>query len=245
MIALLATIGIDLGLLALALINPPSSVQWDALSYSQARLHLPTASVVRHLTSAFQTAIARAPGADLDWVRRHFIHHDGHSYFVIPNLWSAAREENQKDEELRALAMNQLAGVFADLKLVRALTPYELKRFAKEEGRYSYSDLTPYRHQQEPAQASTQSPGPGRAGQRIRNHGLLSKAQRALDIAGWSPRAQQDVEIFQLVDVEGLTPLLAVLNEATPSEGGEQAQSASAEASRAARLSEAPHRGTA
>jgi len=226
MIALLATIGIDLGLLALALINPPSTVHWDALSQSQARLHLPTASVVRHLTSAFNTAIARAPGVDLEWVRRHFIHHDGHSYFVIPNLWNAGRddkktkEENDK-EELRALAMNQLAGVFSDLKLVHPVAAADLKRFAKEEQRYSLTDLTPYRHVPEELQSTSEAAGPGRKGQRIRNHSLLSKAQRALEIAGWSERAQKDTEIFQLVDVEGLTPLLAVLNEGAQPASGE------------------------
>ncbi len=234
MIALLATIGIDLGLLALALINPPSAVHWDALSASQARLHLPTASVVRHLTSAFQTAIARAPGADLEWVRRHFIHHDGHSYFVIPNLWNTGRdekitkEENDK-EELRGLAMNQLAGVFSDLKLVEPVAASELKRFAKEEQRDSLTDLTPYRHVPEELQGKNETPGPGRKGQRIRNHALLSKAQRALEIAGWSERAQRDTEVFQLVDVEGLTPLLVVLNEASLTEGGKPPAGTSAE----------------
>jgi hypothetical protein len=53
-----------------------------------------------------------------------------------------------------------------------------------------------------------------RRGKILRNHGLLSKAQRALDIAGWSPAAQSDVELFRLVDSEGLTPILTVLNEA-------------------------------
>jgi len=47
----------------------------------------------------------------------------------------------------------------------------------------------------------------------IRNHGLFSKAERALEIAGWSERARKDVEVFRLVDAEGLTPLLMVLNE--------------------------------
>jgi hypothetical protein len=50
----------------------------------------------------------------------------------------------------------------------------------------------------------------------MRNHGLLSKASRALEIAGWSPQAQEDVEIFSLVDTDGLTPLLIVLNDAKP-----------------------------
>jgi hypothetical protein len=47
----------------------------------------------------------------------------------------------------------------------------------------------------------------------VRNHGLFSKAERALQLAGWSERARNDIEIFRLVDTEGLTPLLMVLNE--------------------------------
>ena len=47
----------------------------------------------------------------------------------------------------------------------------------------------------------------------IRNHGLFSKAEHALQIAGWSEKARNDVEVFRLVDTEGLTPLLMVLNE--------------------------------
>ena len=43
--------------------------------------------------------------------------------------------------------MNQLAGVFADLKLVRALKPSEYKRLGKEEQRNSYSNLAPFRQQ--------------------------------------------------------------------------------------------------
>jgi hypothetical protein len=48
----------------------------------------------------------------------------------------------------------------------------------------------------------------------MRNHGLFSKAERALQIAGWSDPARNDIEIFRLVDSEGLTPLLMALNEA-------------------------------
>jgi hypothetical protein len=57
----------------------------------------------------------------------------------------------------------------------------------------------------------------------MRNHGLLSKAQRALVIAEWSEAAQKDVEIFRLVDTEGLTPLLTVLNEGTLARGADPA----------------------
>jgi len=129
-----------------ALLNPPAAgpVRHDALAANEARLRLPTATVVEHLTRAIHTAIARAPGEDanFEWVRRHFIHHNGTSYFVIPNLYHSGHD---KIEELRALAMNQLTGVFADLKLVRALTSSELVRLGKEEERDSYSSLTPFR----------------------------------------------------------------------------------------------------
>jgi hypothetical protein len=47
----------------------------------------------------------------------------------------------------------------------------------------------------------------------IRNHGLFSKAERALEMAGWSQAARDDIEVFRLVDAEGLTPLLMVLSE--------------------------------
>jgi hypothetical protein len=53
----------------------------------------------------------------------------------------------------------------------------------------------------------------------VRNHGLFSKAERALQIAGWSESARNDIEIFKLVDTEGLTPLLMVLNEPSSSAG--------------------------
>jgi hypothetical protein len=156
------------------------------------------------------TAIARAPDADLEWVRQHFVHHRDTSYFVIPNLYSC--KEDDKNEERRALAMNQLAGVLDDLNLVVTLTPEELERFGKEEERDSFSDLSLYRDRRREAR---QGEAPEGSPKPMRNHGLLSKAERALDIAGWSEEAKRDVEIYRLVDTEGLTPLLMLLNEAT------------------------------
>ena len=41
----------------------------------------------------------------------------------------------------------------------------------------------------------------------------FSKAERVLTITGWSENATRDIEIFKLVDTDGLTPLLAVLND--------------------------------
>jgi hypothetical protein len=233
LIALLATIGIDLGLLALAALNPPPAAagRRDGLSRSHARLRLPSAAVIRQLSTAFQTAIARAPNVDLDWMRRHFVHHDACSYFVIPNLYGV--DAGDDAEQLRALAINQLAGVLADLHLIRPLTGSELKRFGREETRSNMTDLSAIEAQHTrsgaaPREASplpwtkwlpaTLNPAHDGSG---RHHGLLSKAQRVLHIAGWSRAAQGEIEIFRLVDCEGLTPLLALFSEATLEKGAE------------------------
>ena len=106
MIALLATIGIDLGLLALAILNPPPPES-----------KRPSSAVIRQIRAAMNTAIQRAPGASIEWVRRHFIYHKGASYLVIPNLYSC--DPKNEDECAKALAMNQLAGVLDDMDLVR------------------------------------------------------------------------------------------------------------------------------
>ncbi len=204
LIALLATLGVDLGLLALAILNPPITppVRRDGLLRTQANFHVPTASVVRQINGAIQTAIARAPDADLEWVRKHFVYHDGASYFVIPNLYYI--ENENKDEELRGLSMNQLAGVLDDLDLVRILSKKELDKAREEEKRESRSMV--------------------KEDENIRNHGLLSKSRRALAIAGWAERSQQDMEVFRLTDTEGLTPLLMVINESIPADVKQEAE---------------------
>ena len=46
-----------------------------------------------------------------------------------------------------------------------------------------------------------------------------------LDIAGWSTAAQRDFEVFRLVDCDGLTPLLALFNEATLANGADAIES--------------------
>jgi hypothetical protein len=174
-----------------------------------------------------QKAINRAPGADFDWVRRHFIHHAGFSFFVIPNLYSV--DQHDKDEQLRALAMNQLAGVLSDLNLVRPLSRGEQRRFGRDEMRDSYGDLAVFRRRRlegghrvskgawwgQPKEQQVARLTPEKAVAPMRNHGLLSKAKRALEIGGWSVAAQSDAEIYRLVDAEGLTPLLTMLDEAT------------------------------
>jgi hypothetical protein len=229
MIALLATIGIDLGLFVLALLDRPGRpVRKDALQAQQARLHLPSAAVVRQLQAAFNTATKRAPDASIEWVRQHFVHHSGASYFVIPNLYSVKTEgEGSKKEELRALALNQLAGVMEDVKLIEAVKPAQLKAFLLEESRESYTDLSAVRtkwrkdHKVEKPVADVTP---------IRNHSLLSKAERALDIAGWSADSKRDIELYRLIDTEGLTPLLSLLNDANLEHGVTTAEAASLEA---------------
>lgn len=54
-----------------------------------------------------------------------------------------------------------------------------------------------------------------RTAESVRNHRLFSKAERVLTITGWSEQTRSDLEIYRLVDTEGLTPLLEVLNELT------------------------------
>jgi hypothetical protein len=208
LIALLATIGIDLGLLALAVLNPPQEPPSIR----------PSGALRRQIKDAIDTAIARS-GVDHEWVHRHFIHHRRASYLVIPNLY--ASDPANKDESAKALAMNQLAGVLSDLELVRWPKPRELKDLRYEETCASRTDLTEIRKKWFEEKGLDPAKGVRQHNARpIRNHGLFSKAERALELAGWSERARNDIEIFRLVDAEGLTPLLMVLNEAPTARGG-------------------------
>ena len=120
------------------------------------------------------------------------------------------------------MAVNQLAGVLSDLELVRwpkggkkwLLQKNELKQLKDEESQASDTDLTAIRKKWAEEQGLTGEEVKKYTEKRaVRNHGLFSKAERALQIAGWSESARNDIEIFKLVDTEGLTPLLMVLNE--------------------------------
>ena len=221
LIALLATIGIDLGLFALTALNPPAT--------PPDRTRMPEA-LRRQIRQAIATAVERIPEADagknLEWVRRHFLHHNKASYLVIPNLYSVDPEN--ADESARALAMNQLAGVLDDLDLVRwpKRRPWykpwekgELDVLKAEEQLLSDTDLTEIRQahikalEKKGIEVTDALSEAFRNARPLRNHGLFSKAERALTIAGWSESARRDIEIFRVVDQEGLTPLLMVLNE--------------------------------
>ncbi|MBL8564921.1 MAG: hypothetical protein JNM89_04320 [Hyphomicrobiaceae bacterium] len=212
LIALLATVGIDIGLFALTALNPPPAE----------RKRFP-AETERQIRDAIRAAAARAPGMNTEWVRKHFVHHYMHSYFVIPNLYSA--DPQKPGEAEKALAMNQLSGVLDDLGLIR--WPHrrqnwqiwkkdELDVLREEESLSSKSALIEARKKwmkDNPRGYSQEEQEKIMSAKDIRNHGLFSKADRMLENAGWSERARNDIEVFVLEDVEGLTPLLDALND--------------------------------
>jgi hypothetical protein len=228
LIALMATVGIDLGLFALTVLNPPKVPPPPK----------PSASLIRQIRSVLDTARARATHKELSWIAGHVVHHRRNAYLVIPNLYSS--DTANKDEQQNALAMNQLAGVLSDLGLVRwpqgggwfkfNLGPLhfgrsELDRLRAEESHHSTTDLSEIRRRHvEDLKQGGRAMDDAEAvsildADPLRNHGLFSKAVRALQIAGWSERAQRDFEIFVLADSDGLTPLLAVLNEVEDGDG--------------------------
>ncbi len=216
MIALLATIGIDLGLFVLALLDPPKTrpERWDGLRHEAENIRQVSEQTKKQIREAIDTAISRNKGISLEWVHGHFIHHGGASYYVIPNLYRV--DQGNGEEQQRAVAMNQLAGVFSDMKLIRVMGEKELKEAGKEEARASFTDLNAFKEafrEQEKKEGRPVRELREEEMRRIRNHGLFSKAERALSIAGWSDRAKSDVEVFRIVDVEGLTPLLDVLTD--------------------------------
>ena len=112
---------------------------------------------------------------------------------MIPNLYSA--DPTNKDEAARALAMNQLAGVLSDLELVRwpkrQWWMLQERARAREETVASDTDLTEIRKKWlEEKGLDPPRPRVEHSDRPIRNHGLFSKAERALEIAGWSEQAR-------------------------------------------------------
>ncbi|MFY0612308.1 MAG: hypothetical protein JXQ99_12320 [Hyphomicrobiaceae bacterium] len=218
LIAFLATLGIDLGLFALTVLNPP---------VTPPNRNTLTPVEIGRTRQAIRTAISSAEDDDtdvnLEWVRRHVVHHIGRygrramvlspglydkvtaentaAFLVIPNLGSVPREAGQR-EERRALALNQVAGVLTDAGLVRAASDRELANARQEMTKKARTRLD---------------------GQESENVGLIAKAHRALEMAGWSHGASDDPEIFRLVDVDGLLPLLTILSERGEPEAAESA----------------------
>ncbi len=216
MIALLATIGIDLGLFVLALLDPPKTRpdRQDGGLRAAENIHRVSDQTKKQIREAIDTAITRTKGITLAWVHGHFIHHAGASFFVIPNLYRV--DQSNADEQQRAIAMNQLAGVFSDMHLIKVMDAKDLKKAGEEESRASLTDLNEFKEKfrkQEEKEGRNVRPLQPDEMRRIRNHGLFSKAERALTFAGWSERAKSDVEVYRISDVEGLTPLLDVLTD--------------------------------
>ena len=92
---------------------------------------------------------------------------------------------------------------------------HEPKELLDEETGASLTDLTKVRQERlrllESAKDDDKVARP--SAEPIRNHGLFSKAEVALGLAGWSPKARADIEVLPLVQTDGLTPLLMVLNQ--------------------------------
>ena len=226
LIALLAALGVDLGLFALTALNPPP-----------ARLPI---SVEAEVKRAVSVTMNRT-GKDLTWIKKHLFAHGDRVYFAIPNYYSCLNEASiakAEDDELirwgevsekeraeqgwqevvrgklrdeidgdeldRGQALNLLAGVLAASRLIRLLKERELEKARADEERRSQS-IMPRFDENEKATYET-----------IRNHGVLSKARHALKDAGWSRNARKDAEIYILLDSkhEGLSAFLRTLNEA-------------------------------
>jgi len=214
LIALLATLGIDLGLFVLTVINPPP-LRHTAFKLSATDI----ARTRRAVETALTSKLPDDKGVNLGWVRRHIINHIGRygrtamvlspemydtatakntaSFLIIPNLGSIPRKTDgtlDEREERRALAINQVAGILTDKNIIRALSEREIN--------YARKEMT--------TKARTRM-----ADQEADNIGLIAKAHRALEMAEWSAGASDDPEIFRLVDANGLLPLLKIINEKT------------------------------
>ncbi len=222
LIALLATIGVDLGLFALTAFNPPPPPKHEIRSEAQQQIKDAIDRAMAQVNRLDEVKADPKLGIDVEWIRKHLIHHRKKSYFVIPNL--AQCELSEPVEREKALALNKLSGVLDDLRVVRWPYPRqwfggrwrsELEVLRAEERLKSTTDLSEVRRELSDATSEDERK---RLQAKIdnapyRNHGLFSKAETALQSAGWTDRARADVEIFVLTDTEGMTPLLAVFNE--------------------------------
>jgi hypothetical protein len=132
LIALLATIGVDLGLFALTALNPPPRVQYPLSGDTR-----------EHIRKALERASTTTRGfVDREFIRRHIIHHRGKSYLVIPNLASTSHAgafgkpyalSDHPGDQFQpqspasvAQTLNKFAGVLDDLRVVR--WPYPRRR---------------------------------------------------------------------------------------------------------------------
>ncbi len=249
LIALLATLGVDIGLFVLTVLNPPGAadVRDDSLEDTLRRVYEPSPLVIRELSNAIRTALAIAPDASLSWVRRHFFTHLGYSFFTIPHL----RDAPDGDEGARALAINQLAGVFAKMKLIE---PVDRPRrgverrtsrtitFRNNETRFAEAvDVASFKVETMGRQAAADKTRDaanlfviqgfwqqlfGRAEVRQFRPDFFEKATRTLELAGWTGKAAEEPEIYFVYHKEGLEPLLTVLEQGEISDNDPAAKAA-------------------
>ena len=124
----------------------------------------------------------------------------------------------------------------------------ELDKLMDEESHCSQTDLTVIRWswlRQYPKPKLTEEDIAFEKAQPIRNHGLFSKAEKALAAAGWSERARRDFEVVPLTGTDVLPLILLALNaplalEAETVQLGEQDGSADSRVPPPAGLNSAP-----
>ena len=216
LIALLAALGIDLGLFALTVLNPPAAPA----------LRTATAAELRNAIAELR----ERANVDDEWIKSHFIFHIKKNYLIIPNLYSClsediikeasgeevlawaedkeakpddivavnrAREKLIKDvdpgETLRGRALNTFAAKLHDLNLIRALGWWSLTKARLAERRASWTNVR----------------------EKMPNHALLSKARHQLKHQGWSQNARKDLEVYVLIDVEGFIPFFKAFRPAS------------------------------
>ena len=220
LIALIAALGVDLGLLALAVINPPSldRARKDAFERDVARVSLVNQTVINELARAVRVAIRNVPGLSFEIVRMHFIAHKGEAFMVTPNIYRC--DSSNREEIRRGIAMNQVAGVLDEYKLIRPFTEKERKRYWNEDPRRIATDKLDKQETGEvPAeQLERMKKQVEKAWETGGEAGLFGKARRTMQAAGWSDSATLNPEIWPLVSRAGLTPLLMVLDVASKRE---------------------------
>lgn len=232
LIALLAAIGVDLGLFALTVLNPPTAAaaRRDSLDDTLQRMYEPSEVSIREIAGIIHTSLMVAPDTSLEWVRKHFFSHLGYSYFVIPNLADCAADTGREN---KALAINQLAGVLNKMKLIQALD-----RPRRGYGRHirrvlirTYLEsrwreaLDAASVKDRPANAAEDAPADFKntvarwwslwlvrqVEERWWRLDYIAKARRALEIAGWSDEERVNPETYFVYHREGLEPILTVL----------------------------------
>ncbi|MCI4662520.1 MAG: hypothetical protein MRY63_11955 [Neomegalonema sp.] len=212
LIALLAAIGVDLGIFVLAVLNPPIAppVRNDKFERNVAQVKLASPRVIRELAHAFENVIRLAPDADLTWIRKHFLVHDGQSFFVIPSLYRC----DPGEEARKGLAINQFAGVLDEFDLIVPISDEQRRAYWDNDPRRM--SITYVEDKLQDAEWAKQLRDEAAKGLREgREPGLFGKSRRALELAGWGADARHNPQVWRLVDDEGLTPLLDVLEEAS------------------------------